>query len=76
VVHATRSEIRRLEPADLKDRIRVIGFVHVAGQKPVLDALVEYNDASEVGCSGCVDKVLLKLSDGLVTPSCTGVAEV
>jgi hypothetical protein len=35
-----------------------------------------YNDALGVGCSGCVNKVLLKLSDELVTPNCRGVAEV
>ncbi len=34
------------------------------------------HDASEVGCSGCVDKVLLKLRDELVAPNCTGVVEV
>jgi hypothetical protein len=64
-----------LEPADLDDRICLVGFVRVAGQKPVLDA--PFNDALEVGCSGCVDKALLILSDKLVVaPSCTGVAEV
>ena len=52
----------------------MIGFVRVAGQKPVLDVL--YNDASEVGCNGCIGKVLLKLSDELAAPSCTGLAEV
>jgi hypothetical protein len=35
-----------LEPADLNGRIYVIGFVLVAGQKSVLDAM--YNDAVEV----------------------------
>jgi hypothetical protein len=33
-----------LEPAQLGGRIWVIGFVRVAGQKPVLDTL--YNDAA------------------------------
>jgi hypothetical protein len=33
------------------------------------------NDAIEISCSGCVDKVLL-LSDELVAPSCTEVAEI
>ena len=56
-----------LKPADLDDRICVIGFVRVAGQKPVPDALD--NDASEIGCSGCVFKVLLKFDDELVAPS-------
>jgi hypothetical protein len=42
-------------------RLDYVGFVRVAGQKPVLDAL--YNDTTEVGCSGCVDKVFLLLSD-------------
>jgi hypothetical protein len=50
-----------LEPADLNHRICVIGFVLVAGQKQVLGTL--YNDTAEVGCTACVDKVLLKLSE-------------
>jgi hypothetical protein len=56
-----------LEPADLNNRICYTGFVLVAGQKSVLDAL--HNDALEVACSGSVDKVLLELSDELVAPS-------
>jgi hypothetical protein len=63
-----------VEPAHLNNRICVIGFVRVAGKKPVLDAL--YNDAAEVGCSECVDKARLELSDELVAPSCTGQAKV
>jgi hypothetical protein len=43
-----------LEPVDLDGRIWVIGFVRVAGQKPVLDAL--YNDASDVAYRVCVFK--------------------
>jgi hypothetical protein len=35
-----------------------------------------YVDAVEVGCSRCVDMVLLELSDELVTPSCTELSEV
>jgi hypothetical protein len=61
-------------PANLNDRICAIRVVRVAGQKTVLDAL--YNDEVEVGCSGAVFKVLLELSDKLVVPSCTGLAEV
>jgi hypothetical protein len=38
--------------------IWVIGVVVVAGQKPGVDAL--HNDVAKVGCSGCVDEVLLK----------------
>jgi hypothetical protein len=50
------------KPADLNGRICIIGFVRVAGQKPILDVL--YNDAAEVGCSGSsLSRVLLKLSD-------------
>jgi hypothetical protein len=50
------------KPADLNDRICIIGFVRVAGQKPILDVL--YNDAAEVGCSeSSLSRVLLKLSD-------------
>jgi hypothetical protein len=63
-----------LEPADLNGRICVIGFLLVAGQKPVMDAL--YTDATEVGCSRCVDKVLVDLINELVAPSCTGLAKV
>jgi DNA-directed RNA polymerase subunit RPC12/RpoP len=64
-----------LEPADLNERIWIIGVVLVACQKPVLDALHK-NDAAAVGCSGCVHKLLLKLRDELVEPRCTGLAEV
>ena len=56
-------------------RICVIWFVRVAGQEPVLDALL-YNETSEIGCSGRVFGVLRKPSDELVTPSCPRVAEV
>jgi hypothetical protein len=60
----------------LDGRICVIGFVRVAGQEPVLDALL-YNETSEIGCSGRVFGVLRKPSDELVTPSCRrGTGEV
>jgi hypothetical protein len=35
-----------------------------------------YNDAAEVGYSGCDDEVLPELGDESVAPSCTGLAEV
>jgi hypothetical protein len=56
-----------LKPADLNSRLCVIGFVLVAGQKSVPDAL--HNDAAEVGCIGFIDMGLLELSDELVAPS-------
>jgi hypothetical protein len=49
-------------------RICIIGFVLVAGQNPILDALP--NDAAEVDCSGCADK-WFQLRYELVAPSCT-----
>jgi hypothetical protein len=69
-----KAPFENLEPADLNDRICVIGFVHVAGQNTLLDTL--YNVEAEVSCSGWVGNVLLELSDGLLAPSCTGVVEV
>jgi hypothetical protein len=51
-----------------------IWFICVVGQEPFLNAL--YNGASKVGCSGFIFEVLRKLSDELVTPSCSRVAEV
>jgi hypothetical protein len=58
----------------LNDRICSIGFIRVAGPKPVLDAL--YNDVAEVGCSGNVDNLILELSDEVAATSCTGLVEV
>jgi hypothetical protein len=65
-----------VERADWDDRICIIGLVRVADLKPVLDVLD--NDAAELGlrCSGCVNKVLLELSDELVAPSCMELAVV
>jgi hypothetical protein len=39
-----------------------------------MDAL--YDDASKIGCSGCVFEVFRRLIDELVAPICSRVAEV
>jgi hypothetical protein len=41
---------KELDLADFNDKVCVIGFVHVFGEKLILDAL--YNGAAEAGCSG------------------------
>jgi hypothetical protein len=63
-----------LEPANLNYRICAIGFVLVAGQKPVMNA--PYNDAAVDGCSECLIEVLRQMGDEMVAPSCTGLAEI
>jgi hypothetical protein len=50
--------------ANLNYRICVLDSIRAGGKKPVLDTL--YNDATEVGSSGRVLKVLPELSDELV----------
>jgi hypothetical protein len=50
------------------------GSFDIAGKNPVLVAL--YDGAAEAGFSSSVFKVFLELSDKLVAPSCTGLAEV
>jgi hypothetical protein len=42
--------LKELELADFNARVCVIGFVHVVGEKPILNA--QYNGVAEAGCSG------------------------
>jgi hypothetical protein len=59
-----------LEPADLNDRTIGCALSKACYRCPVP------NDAAEVGCSGCVDKVPLELSVGLVALSCMAISDI
>jgi hypothetical protein len=51
-------------------------FVSLIRNQFWIPCITLYNDAAEVGCSGCDDEVPPELGDALVAPRCTGLAEV
>jgi hypothetical protein len=65
---------KEINPADLNNGICAIRLVRFAGEKPLLDAM--YNDTSEVGCNGSVEKLLPELSNGVVASRCAELGEV
>jgi hypothetical protein len=63
-----------LEPGHLINRIGAGRIGRLASEKPGRYTL--YNDAAYVGCSMGVFKVPMKLSDKVMSPRCTDLAEV
>ena len=63
-----------MEPADLDDCFDAIRIVHVAGEKPTLDAL--YDNAAYVGSRFGLSKVSVKVNQKPMTPRSTNMAAV